>query len=159
MENIKTVSNSNETIAELCVFVYGTLKPGGRYYERYCGAYSPKAVRAVVRGRLFDFPHLGYPAMTDVETDVETNGDSWVKGYLLIFSQPPRLCSNILRQLDRLEGYQSVGSAENDYERSQLDIFDLDYQRLQQAWVYRMSVSLVRAQGGVLVPGGDWPIS
>ncbi|MGB3670816.1 MAG: gamma-glutamylcyclotransferase family protein [Phormidesmis sp.] len=151
MENIKTVSNSNETIAELCVFVYGTLKPGGRYYERYCGAYSPKAVQAAVRGRLFDFPHLGYPAITD--------GDSWVKGYLLIFSQPPRLCSDILRQLDRLEGYQSVRSAENDYERSQLDIFDLGYQRLQQAWVYRMSVSLVRAQGGVLVPDGDWPIS
>ncbi len=154
MENIRTVANLDETIAELCVFVYGTLKPGGRYHERYCGVYSPKVIPSVVRGQLFHFPLLGYPAMT--------LGKSWVKGYLLIFSQSPQLCSNILSQLDRLEGYESVGpadaSSENDYERSQLDIFDPNYQLLQQAWVYHMPMTSVLAQGGALVPGGDWPV-
>ncbi len=151
MKNTEVVPAANETIAELYVFVYGTLKPGGRYHERYCGVYSPVIVPAVVRGQLFDFPHFGYPAMTI--------GESWVKGCLLIFSQPSRLCSDILSRLDWLEGYRAVESAENDYERSQLDIFDLNYQRLRSAWVYRMSVPLVLARGGILVPGGNWPIS
>ncbi len=138
--------------AELCVFVYGTLKPGGRYYQRYCGVYLPTAIPAAMRGQLFDFPHLGYPGMTV--------GNDWVQGYLLVFSQPPSLCSQILSQLDRLEGYQpSLATSDNDYERCWLDVFDRHYQLLKQAWVYRMTLSTVVAEGGVLVSGGNWAIS
>ncbi|MGD1867382.1 MAG: gamma-glutamylcyclotransferase [Phormidesmis sp.] len=137
---------------EFCVFVYGTLKPGGRYHERYCGAYAPRIIPAMVRGRLFHFPDLGYPAMAE--------GEGWVKGYLLIFAQPQSVCAVVLSQLDRLEGYQSdSSSADNDYDRCRLDVFNYDGRFLQQAWVYRMSMAAIASQGGVLLPAGDWPVA
>ena len=62
-------------MVELQVFVYGTLKPGGRYHQRYCGEFLTEAVTLVIAlGHLYDFPQLGYPAMT--------HGNDWVKSYL-----------------------------------------------------------------------------
>ncbi|MEO0768347.1 MAG: gamma-glutamylcyclotransferase family protein [Cyanobacteria bacterium J06649_4] len=137
---------------QLCVFVYGTLKPGGRYHERYCGAYTPKLIPAAVRGQLFDFPHLGYPAMAD--------GERWVKGYLLVFSQPPAVCATLLGELDRLEGYQPNSSVmDSEYERCWLDVFDRSGRFLQQAWVYRMAMDAIAAAGGIPIPHGNWPVS
>ncbi|MEL6553978.1 MAG: gamma-glutamylcyclotransferase family protein [Cyanobacteria bacterium J06621_11] len=161
----------------LSVFVYGTLKPGGRYHSQYCGQYSPEILPAATRGRLYDFPNLGYPAMTA--------GDDWVKGYLFRFSQPESVCKTILQNLDALEGYRedakedrredeseelsgTDGGDPNEYERLLLNVFDIntfgsdigcdEYSFLQTAWVYRMSLSFVEACGGVLVPSGDWPV-
>ena len=144
--------DSFETDCELSVFVYGTLKPGGRYHQRYCAGYLTAALPALTKGELYDFLRLGYPALTP--------GDDWVKGYLLKFRQEAKVCADILRRLDALEGYvaDKVTDSDDDYQRCQLQIFDPDYKPLQMAWVYRMSRAQVRQQGGVYLPDGDWPV-
>ena len=138
---------------ELSVFVYGTLKPGGRFHRRYCAEFLTAARPALVKGELYDFPQLGYPALTP--------GDDWVQGYLLKFCQTAAVCADILRRLDALEGYvaDKVTDGENDdYERCQLPIFDPDHVPLQTAWVYRMSRQQVRQQRGICLPEGNWPV-
>lgn len=142
----------NTSGTALSVFTYGTLKPGGRYHHRYCDTYLTGAIPAMVKGELFDFPQLGYPAMTV--------GADWVKGYLLKFSQPQAICADILRRLDALEGYCEENPTEaNEYVRCKLPVFGLDDELLQIAWGYRMSVEQVRSLGGVYLPNGDWPIT
>ena len=137
---------------ELRVFVYGTLKPGGRFHRRYCAEFLTAALPALVKGELYDFPQFGYPALTP--------GDDWVQGYLLKFCQTVAVCANILRRLDALEGYvaDKVSDSDDDYQRCQLQIFDPDHQPLQMAWVYRMSRNQVRQQGGVYVAEANWPV-
>ncbi len=137
-------------ICELSVFVYGTLKPGGRYHVRFCGKYLTEQIPAMVRGRLYDFFQLGYPAMTV--------GEDWVKGYLLKFVQPANVCVEILQGLDRLEGYSpELPDFENEYLRCELPVFDLAQRPLQPAWGYVMSEAGVRSQGGIYLPDGSWP--
>ncbi len=52
----------NTTPAALRLFVYGTLKRGGRYHDRFCrGARSVES--AIVRGRIYVLP-IGYPVLT-----------------------------------------------------------------------------------------------
>ncbi len=134
---------------ELRVFVYGTLMPGDRYHREYCSDHLTNAIPAAVRGQLYDFPRLGYPAMTA--------GHDWVKGYLLEFCQSVATCKDILRRLDALEGYVSDAvTTDGDYQRLQVPIFTPEYEPLQMAWVYQMSAEQVRQQGGVYLPGGDW---
>ncbi len=137
---------------ELRVLVYGTLMPGGRYHREYCGDHLTSAIPAAVQGQLYDFPRLGYPAMTA--------GHDWVKGYLLAFCQSVPTCKDILRRLDALEGYVSDAvTADGDYQRRWVQVFTPEYEPLQMAWVYQMSAEQVRQQGGVYLPGGDWQIN
>ena len=134
----------------LYVFVYGTLKPGGCYHPHYCGTHLTEAVPAMVRGQLYDFPQLGYPAMT--------NGADWVKGYLLKFAQPQAVQAEILAGLDALEGYRADRpSEESEYVRSRLPVFNLSQEFLQEAWGYRMALEAVRSQHGLYLPEGNWP--
>lgn len=138
-----------DVVAELRVFVYGTLKPGGRYYQRYCGQYSPKAWPALVCGQLYDFPQLGYPAMTV--------GEGWVQGVVLVFSQPLSVCTAILQGLDTLEGYQADRSdVDNEYVRVQMQTFSLRRQPGQCVWGYVMDAESVRSQQGIYLPNGFW---
>jgi gamma-glutamylcyclotransferase (GGCT)/AIG2-like uncharacterized protein YtfP len=153
--------------AELLVFVYGTLKPGGRYHQRYCGQALEQALPAVTKGRLYNFAQWGYPAMT--------GGDDWVKGYLLRFCDSAAVCSAVLQRLDSLEGIldgdvsrldgsvleesiSAVSVSNDSYQRCWQSVFTPSYEPLQSAWVYRMTADQVRHFGGVYLPGGNWPI-
>ncbi|MEM8504871.1 MAG: gamma-glutamylcyclotransferase [Cyanobacteria bacterium P01_D01_bin.1] len=137
---------------ELAVFIYGTLKPGGRYHIRFCGRYLTEAIPAMAKGRLYDFPYLGYPAMTE--------GEDWVKGYLLRFVQSAETCASILQGLDRLEGYSPErNDFGNEYLRCEVQVFDVEQQPLQVAWGYVMTEMGVRSRGGIYLPDGNWPSS
>jgi gamma-glutamylcyclotransferase (GGCT)/AIG2-like uncharacterized protein YtfP len=153
--------------AELLVFVYGTLKPGGRYHKRYCDRALAEAFPAAVKGRLYNFVQWGYPAMTA--------GDDWVKGYLLRFCDRAAVCSAVLQRLDSLEGIlnsdvsrlDGSGLAESipkdsvsddSYQRCWQSVFTPSYEPLQSAWVYRMTDDQVRRFGGVYLSSGDWPV-
>ncbi len=144
-----------ENSAELSVFVYGTLKPGGRYHRRYCSRALAQVLPAMVKGCLYNFPQWGYPAMA--------LGEDWVKGYLLIFRNSVAVCDDVLRQLDTLEGV--VDRADSDdiagddsYQRDRELVFKLDHQPLQAAWIYRMKEDQIRGFEGVYLPDGDWPV-
>jgi len=85
------------------VFVYGTLKPRGKYYQIYCQGKTFKEIKCWAKGRLFNLP-LGYPAMS--------KGDHKVFGYLLYFT-----FLKDLKNLDKLEGYSGISNAPlNEYE-------------------------------------------
>ena len=133
----------------LRVFVYGTLKPGGRYHQRCCGDFLSEATPALVKGRLYDFPQLGYPAMTP--------GEDWVKGFVLTFRQSAAVCADVLRRLDRLENYSEARSPkENDYQRCQRSVFYLNREPWITAWIYEMTIEQVHSYGGVYLPSGEW---
>ncbi len=105
---------------------------------------------ALVKGRLYDFPQLGYPAMTV--------GDDWVKGCLIRFQQELETQTKILRRLDWLEGYKADRlPAENDYQRCWVMIFTTDYKPAEEAWVYVMDADRVRSLHGIYLPSGTWP--
>jgi gamma-glutamylcyclotransferase (GGCT)/AIG2-like uncharacterized protein YtfP len=124
-------------------FVYGTLKPGESNYDRYCGDRVVQSCEAVAYGQLFDLA-FGYPAMTE--------GGSPVYGYLLTFAE-----SDILKELDELEDYDAERSPEqNEYQRREIEVFDLRRQSLGQAWTYVMAIAQVEALGGIWLPNGVW---
>jgi gamma-glutamylcyclotransferase (GGCT)/AIG2-like uncharacterized protein YtfP len=143
-------------MASCNVFVYGTLKPGERYHDRYCGDLLETARLATVRGNLYHLPHCRYPAMTP--------GDGWVRGYLLSFRDERALC-----QIDQLEGYHpNRPAADNEYQRQVVEVFDLvpasDNKNpserwgrsLGRGWTYFMTLERVRASDGQFLPEGWW---
>ena len=100
--------------------------------------------RAIACGQLYHLPPLGYPAMT--------LGESQVQGFLLTFAEP-----SILSYLDQLEDYDpNRRPEENEYNRQQIEIYDLAGQSLGLAWAYLMMPLQVQPLEGVLIPSGWW---
>ncbi|HEY9725489.1 MAG TPA: gamma-glutamylcyclotransferase [Chroococcales cyanobacterium] len=127
----------------LKVFVYGTLKPGETNYQRYCAGKVVEEQSAIAFGQLYDLP-LGYPAMT--------YGEIPVQGFLLTFADP-----SVLTALDELEDYNPNRlPQENEYERQQIEIYNLSAQSLGLAWVYLMNPDRIQRLGGVLLRSGWW---
>ncbi|WP_193372596.1 gamma-glutamylcyclotransferase family protein [Planktothrix agardhii] len=128
---------------QIDVFVYGTLKPGECNYQRYCQGRVIAQRPALAWGKLYALS-LGYPGMVA--------GDGIVEGVILSFTDP-----NIFLDLDQLENYQPHRPAEeNEYQRQQISVFDLNHQPLGLVWVYLMDIKTVEFYSGVLIPDGCW---
>lgn len=126
----------------LSVFVYGTLKPGGRYYRELCAHHAPAAVPAWVAGRLYHLPDFGYPAVGD--------GEDRVSGYILSFAD-----ERVLPELDALEVYDPAAPPEaNMYLRVWQTVETADGP--VEAWVYRMTEARLAQYRGIYEPSGDW---
>lgn len=130
--------------APIRVFVYGTLKPGGYYWPRFCEgkviAYEP----AKARGRLYHLP-LGYPGML-------LDPSQWAQGYLLTLADDAALAG-----FDYLEGYEvDRDPEENDYERPWIEVFSPEGDPLGMAWTYVMTSQRITEHRGVLVEDGNW---
>ena len=92
-------------------------------------------ISGVVHGELRD---LGfYPALIQ--------GEERVHGELHQY----RHITDILWQLDRIEGHKNVGDPNNLYERILIDV--MTDTGIIQAWTYRM-----REKTGVHIESGDW---
>lgn len=133
-------------IAPVNLFVYGTLKPGGRYHGAYCGDFLLGAVPAIAPGTLYHLPHPhNYPAMTE--------GPGWVQGYLLSFSSDA-----VLQRLDQLEDYHPQRPPEqNLYDRCRMEVHSPQSQAsLGEAWAYRMAEGTVHRFHGIRVEDGNW---
>ena len=134
------------------VFVYGTLRPGGRFHDRFCRGLV-RAESAFARGTVERLP-AGYPRMIVSDEDVIARGSgdlatdaallaaasakpapAWaageaptVEGDLLRFDDPvPRL-----RALDRLEDFRPEGGGL--YDRVMIVVRVAD--RFRPAWAY-----------------------
>ncbi len=130
----------------LTVFVYGTLKPGGYYWNRFCEGKVASIVEAKVRGKLYDL-HLGYPG-------IRLEGLSWVFGYKLNLKD-----QSVLADIDALEGYFSRGdSRKNEYVRHEILAYSIDEHSSQKVWIYEISEEVLKKQNGTLLPSGDWPL-
>ncbi|MBH55517.1 MAG: hypothetical protein CMI18_14400 [Opitutaceae bacterium] len=130
------------------VFVYGTLKPGGRYHEKFCGGFNFQFQPAKVRGQLFDFPHLNYPGATEVQ-------NNWIQGMLLLFAEPP---SQVLPALDELEGFSPDREPQlNEYYRKEVPVYDQDSEKsIGQGWCYFMNQERICKDGGIPISAGSW---
>jgi len=125
------------------VFVYGTLKPGGKYYKIFCQGKTLEEIKCWTKGRLFALP-VGYPAMI--------KGENPIYGYLLSFAS-----LNDLENLDNLEGYSGVpNSPLNEYDRIKVMVYDEKNQPLGEVWTYIMTEDRVKTLGGVYLPSGEW---
>ncbi|MGV2830337.1 gamma-glutamylcyclotransferase family protein [Myxosarcina sp. GI1(2024)] len=135
----------NEELATstLNVFVYGTLKPGERNYQYYCGSKVRSQTRAYVRGKLYSLP-VGYPAIA--------RGNSKVEGFLLTFAD-----FDVLPSLDRLEGYRVNRALElNEYYRLLVPTYDFNDRFLADAWCYFMSESKIARIKSIALTSGWW---
>lgn len=132
------------------VFVYGTLKPGGRYHQRFCHDRCLATEPAKVKGTLYDLA-LDYPAMG---ADMLPETEGWVYGTLLTFES-----SQVLIELDRLEGYQLNESPEvNEYQRIRCDCFTLSGAFIARVWTYVMEDEQLARYAYRVIPSGTWPI-
>jgi len=141
----------------LRVFVYGTLKPGGRYWPTYCQGRVGRVEPARVCGALFDLPAHGYPAMVDAaECALAGFRAGWVFGMLLEVPRP--LAVEALAGFDRLEGYvPGRASADNEYQRRPRLVSSPGFGcGAVAAWVYVMAPARVRRMGGEWLPAGCW---
>jgi len=125
------------------VFVYGTLKPGGYYWPRFCEGKVTAHEPAQLRGRIYDLKP-GYPGMTA--------GEDWVQGVLLTLKNETALAG-----LDYLEGYApNRPAAQNEYLRVEAECFRPDGASLGMVWTYQMREAKVREFGGIYLPEGVW---
>jgi len=129
------------------VFVYGTLKPGGRFWPKYCEGKVAAVVPARIQGELYDL-HLGYPGLL-------LRGEDWVRGFILSFPEAADFA-----EVDRLEGYSPTRPPErNEYDRVRVDCFDAEGRPLGRVWVYAMTEERLRRLGATRLCGGDWPVA
>ncbi|MGF1570462.1 MAG: gamma-glutamylcyclotransferase [Nodosilinea sp.] len=126
------------------LFVYGTLKPGGGAFKRFCEPYVTAIEPAVAPGRLYHLP-LGYPAMT-----LEPG---WVQGMRLTFSSLA-----VLDQLDEFEAHYPDRPEQSEYQRISHAIYRPDRRVAPPAWVYIMLPPQVTALGGKWLPDGNWSV-
>lgn len=125
------------------VFVYGTVMPGGRYYDYICKEHLASFTEAKAKGCLYDLK-VGYPGMT--------LGEDWVKGYLLRFDS-----DEVLKKLDQLEGYSEQNSSENnEYNRIKIAVFDLNENFMGQAWSYIMNEAQLSQYNFERIESGQW---
>ena len=134
---------SPTSASTLKVFVYGTLKPGERNYQRFCDRQTKSEIPAYTQGILYDLP-VGYPAMAE--------GKEKVRGCLLVFNNP-----QILSTLDILEGYQSQQESNlNEYYRLLVPVYAIDGEYLTQAWAYFMTPTKIKQYRGTIITSGWW---
>ncbi|MBL1208639.1 gamma-glutamylcyclotransferase [Geminocystis sp. GBBB08] len=126
----------------LKVFVYGTLKPNGKYYQMYCQGKTLQETKCWAKGRLFALP-MGYPAIIE--------GDNQVFGYLLSFASVKDL-----ENLDELEGYVGKNSPFNEYHRQKIMVYNDANYPLDEAWTYFMTEEKVKVLKGIFLPSGWW---
>ena len=126
------------------VFVYGTVMPGGKYYDYIFNDTLPSFLEAKVRGKLYDL-NVGYPALL-------LGGKNWVYGFLLSFED-----ENILKKLDMLEGFDETNlQAANEYDRTITSVFDLKEDFIGQAWVYSMNENQLSRFNYSVLESGVW---
>lgn len=127
------------------LFIYGTLREGGRH-RTWLERTHPEGVTAgEVRGRLFHLPNEGYPAL------VAGTGEAWVLGEFVGYGDAAEL-EAALADLDQLEEVDA-----GLFERRILPV-RLAGGREYLAWVYVFPEDrLPRLEKeAVEVPDGDW---
>lgn len=130
------------------VFVYGTLKPKGYNYDRYCQGKVIAEIPAYTYGKLYHLKVRGYPAMSE--------GNYPVQGYVLTFAD-----DTVLKDLDYLEDYQENREKHlNEYNRIKVQVYEpFSHQELGLVWGYQMTEAKLQELGGIFLPDHCWKSS
>lgn len=133
-------------LSDLPVFVYGTLKPGGRYWPEFCAGKVKEPIAAKLKGELYDL-HLGYPGL-------RLQGEDWVHGYLLRFRKE----TDFLR-VDALEGYDPNRSYSlNEYIRLKAPAYSTDDLLLGRVWTYEITEQVFMRCQTTRIADGNWKV-
>lgn len=129
----------------LRVFVYGTLKPGGYYWDRFCEGKVERWWPARIHGEIYDLP-VGYPAAF-------LGGEGWIVGVILELTNRSALVG-----LDHLEGFDPADpeSDRNEYRRMRVEAWPDSAGQPETVWAYGMSREAIRRSGGVWIESGNW---
>ncbi len=134
------------------LFVYGTLREGGRDHAWLQRTHPEGLSRAWVPGQLFHLPEAGFPALVAGPVpEALPPGPGWTAGDFVGYENEGDL-EAALGDLDQLEGV-----AEDRFERRLLP-FLLASGQTYAAWVYVFPPErLARLEReGVELPQGDW---
>lgn len=161
------------SLSELSVFVYGTLKPGGRYWPEFCEGKVGEPIPAKIRGALYNL-HVGYPGLwlgepnfaSTTQPEALPNAsarpgrsralpkEKWALGYVLTFKKE----EDFLR-LDDLEGYHPDRSySENEYVRKKVQSYSIVGAPLGKVWAYEITRHVMKRCQGTLIVDGNWPV-
>ena len=132
------------------IFVYGTLREGGRNHGWLQRTNPEGTTSAQAPGRLFHLPAHGFPAMVAGE-EPDSPGPGWVVGEFAGYEDEQAL-ENALSDLDQLE------DVDGDLFRRVVVPVVLDSGHRLGAWVYVFPPDrLPRLEReGVELPSGDW---
>ncbi|PXA05337.1 hypothetical protein DDZ13_00285 [Coraliomargarita sinensis] len=133
-------------ISDLSVFVYGTLKPGGRYWPKFCEGKVDEPIPARVKGQLYDM-HLGFPGF-------RLDDEGWTYGHLLTFKTE----EDFLR-LDYLEGYDPDRPySKNEYIRKRAQVYSTQGKPLGEVWIYEITDHMMEDCQATRIPSGNWKV-
>ncbi|BDU75049.1 gamma-glutamylcyclotransferase family protein [Mesoterricola sediminis] len=134
------------------LFVYGTLREGGRHHRWLLRTHPEGTIGAFAPGRLFHLPAHGYPALVPGEDPGgDPPGPGWVRGVFVGYEDADALASAVA-DLDPLEGADT-----GLFERIALPVV-LDSGHRYAAWAYVFPADrLPRLEReAVELPSGDW---
>lgn len=128
------------------VFVYGTLRPGGRNSALAARFGPPGAQAATLPAfRLFHLSPENYPVIVPGEPGERVHGE--------LLTYPPEIWTRVLPLLDALEG---VGETPPLYHRQRVNV-TLTTGGAEEGWAYVYArTERLTLPGAVPVPGGDW---
>jgi gamma-glutamylcyclotransferase (GGCT)/AIG2-like uncharacterized protein YtfP len=127
------------------VFVYGTLKVGGFFGEKFNNV-RISSVPATVKGTLFHVPAM-FPSSFP---GLKLAGDGVVHGELHAFDR----IDDVIRAIDRIEQYFEDYPEESMYVRKKMDVETAE--GTEKAYVYEYNGS---TKGFKIVVDGDWKLT
>lgn len=125
-------------------FVYGTLKPGGRYWPQIAARVAAHEPAEVDGFDLFDLK-VGYPAIVE--------GKGRVKGVLLRFH--PAQATEAIATMDRIEGWDPAAAAPL-YRPLEVDVTTDDGRVSAITYVWGSGLREDLANRGVYLSHGMW---
>lgn len=134
------------------LFVYGTLREGGRDHRWLLRTAPEGLTLAFAPGRLFHLPAEGFPAMVPQETPaLPPPGPGWVTGEFVGYEDEATL-ETALQDLDALEDVEG-----DRFQRIVLPVV-LDSGHAFLAWAYLFPPDRLSrlAREGVELPSGNW---
>lgn len=95
------------------IFVYGSLREGLFNYDIYLEGKVSHIEEAYVRGKLYSLKGKPYPAFVP-------GYRGWVRGQIMTLKS-----RDTLKELDKMEGFISIGNKDNEYNREPVDVYNL----------------------------------
>jgi gamma-glutamylcyclotransferase (GGCT)/AIG2-like uncharacterized protein YtfP len=127
---------------QLPVFVYGTLRNGLSNYKRLLTSRTSVETPGILRGYSM-YTNGGFPMIVEAaESDLVSGEVMWIRSGDY---------SRVIADLDRLEGFRSVGDARNLYNRETVEVDTVAGVFRCYAYIWNMDVT-----GLVPVPHGDY---
>ncbi|MEG2353639.1 MAG: gamma-glutamylcyclotransferase family protein [Clostridium sp.] len=127
------------------IFVYGSLMEGFFNHKKYLEGKTLSLEKGTIKGRLYDMPHKGYPAVLQ--------GDDVIYGELFTI----RDFKSNLESMDKMEHYYGLDNPKNEYNRIIVPV-TLDSGEIEEAYMYFYTLNdpEVFNEKSIYIPYGDW---